>query len=204
MHLFRIFVKKVMLKIGLTGNYHSGLDVVSEIFKLNYKIPVYEADLNIKFMLFNDSATIRKIENKFSKNAFTNNKVDLNKFSDNDRFNDLMKLIEPNLFKNYIKWMSTKKSQYTIFKSQILHEIGWTDNMNFNITVYKDNSFRASEIVKLNNISYIDANNMIDNEMDTLIKNRLSNYVIHNYITHNQTLHKQINTINQSILAKSY
>ena len=54
-----------MLKVGLTGNYFSGIDDISNTYK-KLKIPVFEVDLIIKFMLYNNQDTIEKIREEFA------------------------------------------------------------------------------------------------------------------------------------------
>ena len=48
------------IKVGLTGNYLSGLDYVVSIFK-RYKIPVFDCDIMIKYLLYNSEEHIEKI-----------------------------------------------------------------------------------------------------------------------------------------------
>lgn len=191
-----------MLKVGLTGNYMSGLDEVSEIYK-NWGIPVFEADLIIKFLLFNNSETIIKVKNQFTSTVFTQNKLDLSKFAPNE-FKRLLKVVELDLIKAYEKWRIEHSNYvYTLFKSQILFESSWNQLMNYNITIFRPNSLRAADIQEEHKMRATDAYNMIDNEMDSFQKNNLANYVIHNYDTYSDTIENQIAQINKLLYSKS-
>jgi len=192
-----------MLKVGLTGNYCSGLDSIGNIFKKS-KIPVFESDLIIKFMFYNNSETIKKIHKEFGKSVFTDNVLDMSAFQDPADFKKLIKLIELDLIRAFEKWKLQQTGNYCIFKSQILYELGWNSLMNLNITVFKPNGLRVEDIQIRNKVTVADAYGMMENEMDLFQKNRLSDYTIHNYPAYRDSLERQIATIDKSITSKSF
>lgn len=191
-----------MFKVGLTGNYFSGLDEVANIFK-KYNIPVFEADLIVRFLFYGNSESITKIKDYFGKSVFTNNILDLNQF-DEANFRKLLSLIELDLIKAYEKWRNKQKSNFTIFKSSIIFEAGWNQNMNFNISVFKPNGIRINEIQRQFKMRSTDVCKMTDTEMDVFQKNRLCDYVIHNYLTYAVPTEKQINLIAKSLNDKIF
>ena len=192
-----------MLKVGLTGNYLSGLEEVSDIYK-KMNIPVFEADLIIKFMLFNNFETIEKIRKEFGNVVFSREKLDLNAFRGTSTFKRLMKVIEIDLIASYEKWrLVNKYSTFTIFKTQILLESNWNNLMNFNISVFKPTVLRVGEIQNFHKMRTSEAWSLVSAEMDPLQKNRLCNYIIHNYESaYNGSVENQINNINKSIAGK--
>lgn len=192
-----------MLKVGLTGNYFTGLDDVTSKFKED-KIPVFEVDLIIKFLFYNNSQTIKKIQKQFGKNVFTDNVLDLSKFDESTLFRQLIKTIEIDIIFAFEKWKLKQKSKYVIFKSQILFEMNWQYLMNFNITVFKPIGFRINEIQLKNNINAVQAYDLINNEMDQFQKNNLSDFVIHNYNSYDVSVESQITNINKFLYTKSY
>lgn len=187
-----------MYKVGLTGNYFSGLDEIAAIFaKLN--IPIFEADLILRFFFYNNSETIKKIQKQFGKTVFVDNQLDLNKFNDSDSFRKLLNVVELDLLKAYEKWRLKQSASYTIFKSSIIFEAGWNENMNFNISVFKPTGLRTDEIQRIFKMKSSDVYNMLDSEMDVFQKNRLSNYVIHNYNNYGDSVKNQVNTISKTL-----
>jgi dephospho-CoA kinase len=55
-----------MYKVGLTGSYFPGLNEVAEEYnKLN--IPLFDADLIFRFLIYNNSETIGKIRKRIWK-----------------------------------------------------------------------------------------------------------------------------------------
>lgn len=192
-----------MLKIGLTGNYFSGFEKVGNVYR-NMGVPIFDADLIIKFMFYNNSITIDKIRAEFGKSVFKDNFLNMDAFRNPERFHTLVRVIELDLIRAYEKWrLSNSNAKFTIFKTQILFEMNWNNIMNMNIVVFRPNGLRVNDIQTKQGLKTTEVYNMIDNEMDPLQKNELSNYVIHNYASCNDTIERQIEGINKSILAKS-
>ena len=192
-----------MLKIGLTGNYCSGFEEVGNIYRA-MKVPVFDADLIIKFMFYNNSVTIDKILSEFGKSAFKDNILNMDAFRNPERFHSLIKVIELDLIRVYEKWrLIHKDAKFTIFKTQILFEMNWHNIMNMNISVFRPNGLRVADIQNRQGLKTTEVYSIIDNEMDALQKNELSTYVIHNYASCNDPIEKQIEKINNSILGKS-
>ena len=102
-----------MLKIGLTGNYYSGIEDIVAIFK-RYKIPVFDADLLIKYLLYNNNDTIMRIKSTFGNSVFNKNILDMSEFKGNGynensgvfKFEKLLKLLQTDLIKHYEKFTS--------------------------------------------------------------------------------------------------
>lgn len=189
-----------MIKVGLTGNLMSGIDEISQYY-VSSGIPVFEADLIFRFFLYNNSDTIIKIRKEFGNSAFTDNRLDINKFN-SDEFSRLIKTIEVDLIKAYETWrLQYVDYTFTIFKSRILYEAKWDYLMNYTISVFRPNGLRIQSIRDFYGIRSVEAHEMIDHEMDSLQKNSLANYVIHNYDTA-ENIDEQINAINKILYSK--
>ena len=191
-----------MLKVGLTGNYFSGIEEISNIYK-KLRIPVFEVDLIIKFMLYNNQDTIKKIRQEFGSVVFMNHKVDINAFRGTSTFTRLMKVLELDLVTTYEKWRLVNKAPFTVFKTQILFESNWNNLMNFNISVFKPTGIRVGEIQDTYKMRSTEAWALLDTEIDPFQKNRLCNYTIHNYESYNDSVETQITNINKSISNKA-
>jgi dephospho-CoA kinase len=184
-----------MLKVGLTGNYCSGLDKVVLILRKMGMI-VFDADLIIKFLLYNNTEMINKIKTQFGKIVFCDNQVDISSFRTTEQFNNLMKLIEPELLKSYEKFrLVNRDSKYIFFKSQVLFETGLNTYMNLNVSVFKPNGNRVEDIQHINKLRTTEAWKIVDSEMDSFQKNRMCQYTIHNYEAHQDSLERQIVSI---------
>ena len=198
-----------MLKVGLTGNYFVGIEDVVAIFR-RYEIPLFDADLVIKWMLFNSSEHIDRIRSTFGSEVFDEyNILDLSKFNGIDKhtgnlkFHILLKILEFDVITYYERWRLTKKgTPYTIFKSQILFEFGFNTNMNINIAVFKPEGMRVTELQTYHGMKAMDVYDMLETEMDALQKNRMCTYTIHNYESYFETVERQISQIHRSIKNK--
>jgi len=188
-----------MLKVGLTGNYCSGLEQVVSIMR-KMGILVFDADLIIKFLIYNNSEVIKKIKTQFGKIVFTENQVDIASFRTTEQFNSLIKLIEPDLLKSYEKFrLVNRNSKIIFFKSQVLFETGLNTYMNMSVSVFKPNGNRVEEIQRINKLRTTESWKIVDSEMDSFQKNRMCQYTIHNYVAHNESLERQVISIIKAI-----
>ena len=197
------------IKVGLTGNYLSGLDYVVSIFK-RYKIPVFDCDIMIKYLLYNSEEHIEKIRDIFGEDVFTDGVVDISKFdgiynSTGDlKFHVLLKLLEYDIIKFYEGWrLNHQKSPYTIFKSQILFEFGFHTSMNLNINCLRPIKYRATELHDYFNYEYADAYKLLETEMCEKNKDSFSTYTIYNYDNYPDSVEAQIEATHKSLKNKS-
>lgn len=189
-----------MYKVGLTSNFGTGLEDIVDKYK-EMGIPVFDADIIIKFLLFNDSNVITKIKNEYGKVVFKDNKINLDYFNDAYKLKKLFNFIEIDILSIYERWrMANINFTFTVFKCSILFETGLYESMNYNINVFRPNTLRITEIGKKYDIKYLEAYELADNEMDHFDKNNMSDYVIHNYDTYSESVSKQIQFINRSIM----
>jgi dephospho-CoA kinase len=186
-----------MLKIGLTGNLNSGFINVSEMFKLQ-EVPVFEADIALKFLLNFRDDICRKIKIELGENIFSKGLIDHTKFSSTQKFDRLLDIVEPELFKLYDRFCSNHRdASYTIFKSSILFERNWDKKLNYTITTFKPKDTRALDISNQSGIRLVDAYSIVSSEMDDLVKNQKSEWIIHNYdklslLTQSKAIHDKI------------
>jgi dephospho-CoA kinase len=197
-----------MLKVGLTGNFYSGYNEAAEMFESN-GIPVFDADLIIKFMVNYSEKVIKKIKNKFGDDIYFLGLLDTKKFESNKDFEKLFEVIELNLLKAYEKWrIKHWDKPYTIFKCSILFERKLSSSMNYCISVFKPQIERKKDIQNLTKIPQLTIDTIISNEMDELTKNQKSDFVIHNYASYfrdsiNMGFKRQIDMIDKSLNKKT-
>ena len=70
-----------MIKIGITGGIGSGKTVVSELFRL-HKIPVYDADTQVKQLNDNSEIVRQKIVQHFGSELYINGILDKKRFAE--------------------------------------------------------------------------------------------------------------------------
>jgi len=196
-----------MYKVGLTGNFYSGYNEVAEIFEAK-GVPVFDADVVLKFMLNYSEKHIRKIKEKFGNDIYKMCLLDTKMINTNKEFDKLLDVVELDLVKAYEKWrIKNYNSHYTIFKSSIIFERKIEKFMNFNISVFRPKTERRRELTIFTSIPPLTIDDILDNEMDELEKNGKSDYVIHNYGISKQGssefgVEAQINNINKALIKK--
>jgi dephospho-CoA kinase len=192
-----------MIKIGLTGNYFSGMDDVIKIYnKLN--IPVYNADLVTKFILNYSELSIRKIRKTFG-DVYDYGLLNLNKFDTNNRFELLLNLINSDLLESYYRFLDKNKdAKYVIFKSSILFENKYNKLMDYNINIFKPCSERYELVDKITSIDSTTLEFIISNELSEDYKCNNSDFIINNYSEYTSkeiySLENQVLKIDQSLL----
>lgn len=189
------------MKVGLTGNMYSGLNDVADMF-ISKNIPVFDADVILRFLINYRYDLVDDIKLKLG-NVYKNGFLDPSKFLNTDKFDKLVDFYELEILKAYEVWrMKQNGFPYTIFKSSILFERNWDKSMNYVMSVYKPKDSRQFEMKMDTNKSMIEVNTIISNEMDELMKNQRSTYIIHNYENSDSPI-KQVNQYHRSLLQKA-
>ena len=157
-----------MLKVGLTGNFYSGYDNAALLFEKR-GIPVFDADLVLRFMVNYSEKIIKKIKQKFGEDIYFLGLLDMKKFETNKEFDKLFEVVELDLLKAYEKWrVKHWDKPYTIFKSCVLFERKLNTSMNFSITVFKPQIERKKDVQNLTDIPLSTSDSIFSNEMDEL------------------------------------
>jgi len=191
-----------MIKVGLTGNRYSGKDTVASLFK-KISIPVFDADVIIKFLINHNFEMDYKIKKKIDSSFFKNDRLDLSKLT-GPVLDQIIDIVEYDLFDAYKKYeLKNMNSIYTVFHSSILFERDWNKKMDFTISVFSPTSDRVERCQKESDLKLADIYNLSQREMKDLSKNSLSDYVIHNYndeINPFGDILTQINKIDQRLI----
>src|SRR6185437_5472701 len=120
--------KKIMLKVGLTGNIGSGKTTVSKIFEL-LGVPVFYADDAAKAVMTNDEVLINGIKSAFGEQSYFNDGT-LNRkyiaqivFNDAARLAALNALVHPATFRAFDAWVKNAgDAAYVLKEAALLFE----------------------------------------------------------------------------------
>ena len=198
-----------MIKVGLTGNFYSGHNEVGEIFE-ERGIPVFDADVVLKFMINYSPKHIEKIKESFGDDIYKLCLLDMKRFSTTKRFDDLLDILQLDLIKSYEKWRIRNYNHfYTIFKSSILFERNLDTSMNFNISVFRPKVERRKDLKNHTSMPISKIDEILNGEMEELTKNAKADFVIHNYINYSLSsnnadhINIQIININKTLMNKN-
>lgn len=193
-----------MIKVGLTGNRFSGKDTVCKLFE-QIGVPVFNADIVLKFILNYNYEINYKIRSTFGDVfCLKGELLDISKFSEKRKFDDLIDIVEYELLNAYELFNKKHKGKlYTIFHSSILMEREWQKVMDYNISVYSSREERKLRAKRVSGMAEGIINNMMCYEMDDIVKNSLSEYIISNYPSAHHIygdICEQVNKIDQAII----
>jgi dephospho-CoA kinase len=189
-----------MIKVGLTGNFHSGhRNIINKFEEL--MVPVFDADLIFKFMINYDDKIVKKIENHFGNGVYKYCLLDFKQFDSNKKFEALFELIKEDIFKCWHNWkVLNSKSDYTIFLSSVLFELKLNEKMDFTINVLKEKEERKKYLMTKTTMPLGVIESILNGEMNEKFKTSKADYIITNSSLDN--LDRNIKRIHKEILSK--
>lgn len=193
-----------MLKVGLTGNFHSGQNEVAKIFD-NLSVPVFDADLVLKYLINYSNSHMTKIKAEFGENSYKIGLLNLQKFNSNTTWNKLIDLVEIDIITAFEKFrLKHKYSTYVVFKYSYLFERKIDSSMDYNINCYRPSYSRKNDISLLTYMDSYSISTLIENELDETYKNKKSDFIVNNYITNGISidLDNKVLKINEMIMKK--
>ena len=192
-----------ILKIGLTGGIGSGKSIVSKLFGL-LKMPVYNSDLQARFLMNSDIKLIRDIKTAFGDHIYDSggfiDRIALSSlvFSDPSKLEKLNKLVHPVVMHDFENWLKIRNSDYAILESAILFETGIYKLLDKNICVFTPSGLRISRIMQRDGITLEKAMERIQNQLPDKEKIQLSDFVIIN--DEKNSLVRQVLNLHREVL----
>jgi dephospho-CoA kinase len=170
-----------MIKVGLSGNRYSGTDQICDIFR-KLTIPVFEADIVLKFIINHDITVSSDIRSKLKHLHNNAGYLDPRSIKTKKEAEIVLDCAQHELMSAYNKFSEKHKSSiYTIFHSSVLFEKGWNKLMNHNIAVFCPKITRMERCRELTKNKISDIAYLLRTEIDDLDKNKMANFVVHNY-----------------------
>ena len=190
--------------LGLSGNRYSGKDSVAKVFK-QIGIPVFDVETIIKFILNYNTQLLGELKLLFGDMIFTDESLDFKKIKNTKTFNKIMDVIEIDVLTAHERFLKkNENSVYTIFHSSILFERKWNLEMDSNIAIFSPNNDRIKRCKYMTNQGLLVINDLLQQEMDPIEKNQMSDYIIHSY--NEETLLgdilTQVSNVDQDIIDK--
>lgn len=170
-----------MLEVALTGNRYTGKNGVAKLFR-QIGVPVFDADVILKFILNYRTYIDDAVKKNIGNHVYTHGFLDSNRFLTDSDFDKLLDIVEFELFDAYNRFKSKHKNKaYIIFMSSLIFERRYDDRFDMIATVFskQDERVYRCKIETDQNISVI--HKMFKNEMSDILKNKLSDFVLHNY-----------------------
>lgn len=188
-----------MIKVGLSGNRYSGKDEVCNFFR-RICIPVFEADVVLRFIIHHDAQVNKEIRYKLGELYGTSENYISPEFAKTkEEIDIILECAQHELFKAYDEFsVRNKSSIYTIFNSSVLFEKKWNKLMNYNINVFAPKITRMERCQELTKKKVSDIAYIFRNEIDDLDKNKMANFVIHSY--QGRDIKRQVHEVDQFVI----
>ena len=159
-----------MLKVGLTGGIGAGKTTISTIFKI-LGVPVFDADKEAKIIMNNSNEIKEELIKIFGKEVYKENV--LNKkylanivFNDKEKLKVLNSIVHPITIQAFDDWSAHQNSSYVIKEAALLFESGSNKDLDYTIGVFAPKELRIKRVQNRDNISSIDVEKRIHNQMD--------------------------------------
>jgi len=194
-----------MIKASLTGSRYSGKSSAAKAFR-QIGVPVFEADPIIKYLLNFDQKVGKEIIEKYGKYIFTGPSATISpkEIKSEKDFDRLISFAEEPLNEAYMRFLEKNSgSVYTIFHSSIVFERGWNNAFDYNISTFAPKQERCVRAQIAEGKTSAEIESLMSIEMDPLVKNSISDFVIHAYdqsIGAFGTLPDQVCKIDQKIV----
>jgi dephospho-CoA kinase len=187
-----------MIKVGLSGNRYSGTNQICDVFR-KLTIPVFEADIVLKFIINHDITVSSDIRSKLKHLHNNSGYIDPRLIKTKKEAEIVLESAQHELMSAYDKFSEKNKSSiYTIFHSSVLFEKEWHKLMNHNIAVFCPKITRMERCRELTKNKISDIAYLMRTEIDDLDKNKMANFVVHNYDGRNVL--DQVHQIDQFVI----
>jgi len=187
-----------MIKVGLSGNRYSGTNQICDVFR-KLAIPVFEADIVLKFIINHDITVSSDIRSKLKHLHNNSGYIDPRLIKTKKEAEIVLESAQHELMSAYDKFSEKNKSSiYTIFHSSVLFEKEWHKLMNHNIAVFCPKITRMERCRELTKNKISDIAYLMRTEIDDLDKNKMANFVVHNYDGRNVL--DQVHQIDQFVI----
>jgi len=172
-----------MKTIGITGGIGSGKSMLTKFIQL-LNFPVYNSDLQAKYLMENDINLKNDIINKIGKNAYCDNKLNTkyiaNKiFSDNILRENFNNLVHKRVYNDFIKFTKKCKSDLVFIESALLFESGIYKKLNYNILLVSPLDVRKKRLYE-RGMSASEINKRINAQLPDNITKNIADFIIFN------------------------
>ena len=176
-----------MYKLGITGGMGSGKSTASDFFK-NKGALVFDADIEAKKLITNNSTLKKRIIRTFGPEIMTDNQLDLKKlaeivFSSGKHQKSLNDIVWPEVYSlmtSYARKAENEGLKIFIVDAALLLEASYTEFFNSILLITAEKSVRYQRIRKRKNIPKDQIEKRMALQMPELEKIKLANTTIEN------------------------
>lgn len=173
-----------MMVIGLTGGIGSGKTTVAKMFA-NLKVPVYNSDLEAKYLMVNSELLQKQIKALLGAEAYL--KKGLNRqfiadkvFANPDLLSALNKLVHPAVRHHFMNWKEKQHTGYVIQETALIFENYSQAHYDQIILVTAPKTIRIQRVIARDQLSIEKIEERIANQWSEEEKAKRADFVIMN------------------------
>ena len=173
-----------MKVVGITGGIGSGKTTVAKMFA-NKGIPVYTADDEAKKLMNTSKVIKRQLTKLLGEQSYVDGEINRSYisskiFNNKSLLQKINAIVHPKVATHFQRWLKRQTTPYVIKEAAIIFENNLQDQYDAVITVVTDKATRIQRVLKRQNITVEQIENIIKNQMPDEEKIKLSTYVIYN------------------------
>jgi len=173
-----------MKKVGLTGGIGVGKTYVAEIFQ-QMGVPVFNADVEAKKCLVEDSKLIAAVRSVFGEHIYENGtlqKDELAKivFNNNEKLAELNALVHPVVKQRFEDWCQRQTTAIVMKEAAILFESDAHLDLDSVICINANDQLRITRVRKRDGCLDEEIKNRMNKQMPQAEKEELADFVITN------------------------
>lgn len=170
--------------IGLTGGIGSGKTLVATMFS-DFGIPVYNSDLEAKFLMNSSAALKKKISKLLGVEAYKNGElnreyVSQKVFKDKELLASLNSVVHPEVRKHFMEWAERQESPYVIQETALIFENDAQENYDHVILVTAPKATRVDRVMKRDRQTESEVLDRMQHQMEDANKIDRADFVINN------------------------
>jgi dephospho-CoA kinase len=196
-------MKRVGLKLGVTGGIGSGKTSVCKVFSV-LGVPVFSADHAARIIIDSDEHIKNAINSIAGADLYSNGCLDRTAlatliFNNNTLLTKVNSLVHPVVFNHFAIWEKNQTAPYIIMEAAILFESGASKLVDKVATIVASEEERLNRVVLRSKLSRQQVLERMRNQLDDESRIRLSDYIIYN--SENDMIIPAILKIHENIMA---
>ncbi len=173
-----------MMVVGLTGGIGSGKTTVAQLFS-NLKVPIYNSDVEAKYLMVNSKQLRAQIEALLGKEAYLENKLNRQFIADKvfanpELLSALNKLVHPMVRDYFIAWKKKQNAAYVIQETALIFEHSSQVNYDKIILVTAPEAVRISRVIDRDCLPIEKIKERIAHQWPENEKIKMADFVINN------------------------
>ncbi len=176
-----------MIRVGMTGGIGSGKSTVSRVFR-SLGVPVYYTDPRAKELMASDPEIVTRLTALLGAETYVDGALDrqyvaLRIFTDRELIRQVNAIVHPRVAADFERWaaeLAGNGAPYVIMECAIIFESGFSDLVDYIVTVSADVEQRVARASQRDGIGAGQVRERMANQMDDAARDSRADFIIRN------------------------